>query len=84
MKIGECSLYELLEKNLGIELSSNLLKLKPMKASKKLAEILGVRAGELVIFLQQTDFNAQQEQVLYSEEHFISKRFGLLVLRKRK
>jgi GntR family transcriptional regulator len=78
------SLYELLEYGLGIELASSLLKLKPVKATKALAEELGIKKGDLLVFLQQTDVDITRRPVLYSEEYFVSDRFEFVVVRKRK
>jgi GntR family transcriptional regulator len=83
-QLGDRSLYDLLEEDLGMELSSSILKLKPMKATKSKADALGIKAGDLLLFLQQTDTSKDREPVLYSEEYFVSQRFEFEVIRKRK
>ena len=78
------SLYELLEQELGIELSGSILRLKPVKANKIMAGILSIKPGDLLMYLQQVDNNRGKSPVLYSEEHFVADRFGFVVMRRRK
>jgi GntR family transcriptional regulator len=83
-QLGDGSLYDLIEDSLGMELASSLVKLRPMKASKELAEPLGVKAGDLLMLLQQTDTSLEKRPILYSEEYFVPQRFEFVVVRKRR
>ena len=82
--IEESSLYSILEKNLGIELGSSALRLEPLKASKTIARALGIKPGDLLMSLQQTDTDIDKKPVLYSEEYFAAHRFEFVVMRRRK
>ena len=62
--IEESSLYSILEKNLGIELGSSALRLEPLKASKTIARALGIKPGDLLMSLQQTDTDIDKKPVL--------------------
>ena len=83
-RLGDGSLYEVLEGGLGIELTSSILKLSPMTATKALAKELGIKQGDLLISLKQTDTSKDRMPILYSEEYFIPNRFEFVVMRKRK
>jgi GntR family transcriptional regulator len=83
-KLGDGSLYGLIEGPLGVELASSLMKIRPVKASRVLAETLGVKVDDLLMFLQQTDTNLEKQPILYSEEYFVPQRFEFVVVRKRK
>lgn len=83
-EIDNLSLYNFIEKEMGIELSSSMVELEPLKAKKAMAEILGIKPGDLLMFLKQTDTDRDRRPILYSEEYFVSQRFEFVVLRKRK
>ena len=83
-RLGEGSLYDVLEGGLGIELTSSILKLSPMTATRALAKELGIKQGDLLISLKQTDTSKERMPILYSEEYFIPNRFEFVVMRKRK
>lgn len=80
----KASLYSILEEDLGIELGTSALRLEPLKASKTIARALGIKPGDLLMFLQQTDKNIDKIPVLYSEEYFAAQRFEFVVMRRRK
>lgn len=82
--LNEESLYGMLEQRLGFELGTSMLRLKPVKADKALAESLGIKQGDLLMCLQQTDMDSNRNPILYSEEYFVSERFEFLVMRKRR
>ncbi len=82
--LEEESLYGMLEQRLGFELGTSMLRLKPVKADKTLAESLGIKQGDLLMCLQQTDMDSNRNPILYSEEYFVSERFEFLVMRKRR
>ncbi len=83
-ELGEGSLYSLIEDKLNIRLASSVLRLTPIKATKAIALELGIKSGDLLVFLQQTDTSTTGLPVLYSEEYFVSKRFEFVVLRKQR
>ena len=49
------SLYEYLEKTMGMELSHSMLFIRPTTAVKPVARALGIQPGSLLMFLRQTD-----------------------------
>ena len=81
-QLGEGSLYSLLENTLNIQLAASVLRVKPVKATQTMALQLGIRKGDLLVFLQQTDSSISGLPILYSEEYFVSQRFEFMVLRK--
>jgi len=83
-QLGAGSLYSLIENRLNIELASSLLRVKPVKATKAMAQKLSIKTGDLLIYLQQTDASTTGLPIIYSEEYFVSQRFEFVVLRKRR
>lgn len=83
-QLGAGSLYSLIENRLNIQLASSLLRVKPVKATKAMAQKLSIKTGDLLIYLQQTDASTTGLPIIYSEEYFVSQRFELVVLRKRR
>ena len=83
-QLGEGSLYSLIENRLHIKLSSSVVRLKPVKATKIMAKVLGIKQGDLLVFLQQTDSSTSGSTILYSEEYFVSQRFEFVVLRRQR
>lgn len=83
-ELGEGSLYSLIENRLHIKLSSSVVRLKPVKATKTMAQVLGIKQGDLLVFLQQTDSSTAGSAIMYSEEYFVSQRFEFVVLRRQR
>jgi GntR family transcriptional regulator len=83
-QLGEGSLYSLLENRMNIQLAASVLRVKPVKATKTMALQLGIKQGDLLVFLQQTDSSISGLPILYSEEYFVSQRFEFVVLRRQR
>jgi len=78
------SLYEYLEKTLGIELRNSMLSIRPTNAVKSVAHALGIRPGSLLMFLRQTDRDINNRPVHHFEAHWVADRFDFKVFRRRK
>ena len=78
------SLYEYLEKSLGIELRNSMLSIRPTTAAKSIAGALGIRPGSLLMFLRQTDRDINNRPVHHFEAHWVADRFDFKVFRRRK
>ena len=78
------SLYEYLEKMVGIELGNSMLFIRPTIADKSVARALGIRPGSLLMFLRQTDRDINNRPIHYFESHWVAGRFDFKVLRRRK
>ena len=78
------SLYEYLEKKLGIKLANSMLFIRPTIAIKSVARALAIRPGSLLMFLRQTDRDIDNRPVHHFEAHWVADRFDFKVFRKRK
>ncbi|MGZ6229503.1 MAG: GntR family transcriptional regulator [Syntrophales bacterium] len=78
------SLYEYLEKKLGIKLANSMLFIRPTTAVKSVARALAIRPGSLLMFLRQTDRDIDNRPVHHFEAHWVADRFDFKIFRKRK
>jgi GntR family transcriptional regulator len=78
------SLYEYLEKTMGMELSHSMLFIRPTTAVKPVARALGIQPGSLLMFLRQTDRDINNRPVHHFEAHWVADRFDFKVFRRRK
>jgi DNA-binding GntR family transcriptional regulator len=75
------SLYEILERH-GQPVAHGIVSVEPERADKVLAKRLGVKAGELLLYLRQVDYSTEGEPLLLSEEHHVAEAFEFSVVRR--
>jgi GntR family transcriptional regulator len=75
------SVYEMLERR-GAPVAHGIVTVAPEHASKEMAKRLGMKAGELLMFLRQVDYGAEGEPLLLSEEHHRADAFEFSVVRR--
>jgi GntR family transcriptional regulator len=75
------SLYEILERH-GEPVAHGIVSVEPERADKVLAKRLGVKAGELLLYLRQVDYGTEGEPLLLSEEHHVAEAFEFSVVRR--
>jgi GntR family transcriptional regulator len=75
------SLYEILERH-GQPVAHGIVTVEPERADKALAKRLGVKAGELLMYLRQVDYGSEGEPLLLSEEHHLAEAFEFSVVRR--
>ena len=75
------SLYRSLD-NIGVIIHHGIAELKPMRVTQELATNLEVSMGELILYIEQVDYNAQGEAVLLSFEYHTANAFSISVYRK--
>ncbi|HSL11393.1 MAG TPA: GntR family transcriptional regulator [Actinomycetota bacterium] len=80
--LGEGSLYELLEREGAVALHHGVVSLEPATADKAMAKRLGVRAGTLLLYLRQVDFDRDGDPVILSHEHHLAEEFEFTVVRR--
>lgn len=78
----ERSIYEVLEKELGIVISYGVATFQPVTADVTIARMLGVPKGELMLALWQVDYGEDGIAVLSSYEYHLSDAFEFTVLRR--
>lgn len=81
-RLGDGSLYDLLEEIAGGAVQHGVVALEPMKADRRLAKLLEVRAGELLLYLRQVDYDRAGDPVLLSQEHHLASAFEFSVVRR--
>jgi GntR family transcriptional regulator len=75
------SLYEMLEQH-GRPVAHGIVHVEPQRADRALAKRLGVKAGELVMYLRQVDYGTEGEPLLLSEEYHLADAFEFSVVRR--
>jgi GntR family transcriptional regulator len=75
------SFYEVLHDN-GIAISQGVAVINPVRADRRLAEMLAIRRGALLIRLTQVDFDPDGHPVLLSDEYHVDNAFEMTVHRR--
>jgi GntR family transcriptional regulator len=81
-RLGEASLYDLLERELGITIRQGVASIRPANAGQDVAELLAVPQGTLLLYLLQVDYDAEGRPVLLSHEHHLADAFEITVVRR--
>jgi GntR family transcriptional regulator len=81
-RLGEGSLYELLERELGIVVEHGVAKIRPIKASGRVASLLEQPENALLLSVSQVDFDREGRPVLLSHDDYVADAFELTVVRR--
>jgi GntR family transcriptional regulator len=78
----ERSIYEVLERDLGIVISHGVARFRPVRADHAVAGHLGVPRGELLLYLWQVDYAQDGTPVVSSHEFHLADAFDVTVVRR--
>ena len=76
------SIYEMLERSLGIAIHHGVASFRPVRADRVVAAKLGVPRGTMLLYLRQLDFADDGRPVLSSHEHHLADAFEFTVVRR--
>jgi GntR family transcriptional regulator len=76
------SIYEVLERELGIVIHHGVARFRPVRADHAVAGRLGVARGELLLYLWQVDYGEDGAAVLSSHEFHLADAFDFSVVRR--
>ena len=76
------SLYEYLEKHYGIRIYQGTAVLRPIAASKDVAEKLQVPRSSTLLLISQTDSDEARRPIIFSEEFHLTDKITFLIHRK--
>lgn len=76
------SVYDVLERDLGIVIHHGLATFRPTRADGYAASRLSVERGTLLLYLRQVDFDEGGRPVLSSHEHHLADAFEFSVVRR--
>ncbi len=79
----ELSIYEALKRHFNLYVDHAIVSLKPAKADTRLAGLLEIKEGSLLMFLEQVDYDAQGIPLLVSHEYHRADTYTFTVYRKR-
>ena len=78
----ERSIYEVLERDLGIVISHGVARFRPVRADHAVAGHLDVPRGELLLYLWQVDYAMDGAPVISSHEFHLADAFDFTVVRR--
>lgn len=81
-RLGPGSLYEFLERELGIVIEHGVATIRPAQASGRIAELLGQPERAMLLLLCQVNFDLEGRPVLLSYDHHVADAFELTVVRR--
>jgi GntR family transcriptional regulator len=81
-RLGQGTLYTLLERELGVVVTRGSASIKPEKADRWLASQLRVPTGALLLYIAQVDYDESGRAVLMSHEHHLADAFEITVARR--
>jgi GntR family transcriptional regulator len=81
-ELGQGTLYELMERELGVVVVQGIATIRPVKADRWVAGRLRVPTGTLLLYLLQTDYDSAGRAVLLSHEHHLADAFEITVIRR--
>lgn len=81
-RLARGSLYELLEKDLGVAIHHGVASFTPARASRAIAAKLRVSRGALILYLHQVDYDEAGRPVMSSHEHHLADAFEFMVVRR--
>jgi GntR family transcriptional regulator len=76
------SIYEVLERDLGIIIQQGVASFRPVRADRTVARRLGTSAGNLLLYLWQVDYAEGGAAVLSSHEYHLADAFDFSVVRR--
>jgi GntR family transcriptional regulator len=78
----ERSIYDVLERELGIVIHHGVARFRPVRADHTVAGRLGVPRGELLLYLWQVDYAQDGTPVISSHEFHLADAFDFTVVRR--
>lgn len=76
------SIYTFLQEHCGQVVQYGVARLRPASATSRIAGLLRVKRGALLMVIDQVDYTADGRAVLYSLEHHLADAFEITVFRK--
>jgi GntR family transcriptional regulator len=81
-ELNQRSLYECLEEYTNIRIVSGIASFNPVQANREVAEKLNIQRNDLLLLIDQVDFDQNQRPVLYSAEYHLTDKFNFIIHRK--
>jgi len=81
-RLERTSVYEVLERELGVAIHHGLATFRPTRADGHLASRLDVSKGTLLLYISQVDYDDEGRAVLSSHEHHLADAFEFTVVRR--
>jgi GntR family transcriptional regulator len=81
-RLERTSVYEVLERDLGVVIHHGLATFQPTRADGHLASRLEVQRGTLLLYIRQVDFDVAGRPVVSSHEHHLADAFEFSVVRR--
>jgi GntR family transcriptional regulator len=76
------SVYDLLARRTGRAVHHGVVTIEPATADRRLAKLLKVKAGTLLLYLRQIDYDQEGQPILLSHEYHVADAFEFSVVRR--
>jgi GntR family transcriptional regulator len=76
------SLYDYLEKNCNIRICQGTAVLRPIAASREVAEKLQIHRNDILLLISQTDYDENHRAVIFSNEYHLPDKITFVIHRK--
>lgn len=77
------SIFKFMKEKCSEQIESDLSHIKPVKADKRLAEIFRINMGDVLLYLDEVGYTANNHPVLLSQEYFNTDIFDFSVFRRK-
>jgi GntR family transcriptional regulator len=81
-RLASGSVYDIMERDLGLVIHHGVASFAPVRASKLLASKLCVSRGTLLLYLSQVDYDQEGRAILSSHEHHLADAFEFTLVRR--
>jgi GntR family transcriptional regulator len=81
-RLEDGSLYDLLQRELGVVIHHGVASIEPAKANRAVAGRLRVIRGALLLHLRQSDYDESGRPALYSQDYYLADAFNFTVARR--
>jgi len=81
-ELNQSSLYECLQEHTNIRIVNGTASFNPIQANREVAEKLNIQRNDLLLLIDQVDFDQSQRPVLYSVEYHLTDKFNFIIHRK--
>ncbi len=81
-ELNQRSLYECLQEHTTIRIVNGTASFNPIQANREVAEKLNIQRNDLLLLIDQVDFDQSQRPVLYSVEYHLTDKFNFIIHRK--
>jgi GntR family transcriptional regulator len=82
LDLRKMSLYEYIHKNLNLRINHGVAQVSPVVATREMAEKLNIRLHDPLLLITQTDYDDNEQPIIYSIEYHLPDKTTFVIYRK--